>query len=41
MQPLVGIVLELEATFRRLGLRHAFGGALANNCWGIVRTTAP
>ncbi len=39
MQPLVGIVLQLEAVFRRLELRHAFGGALANNCWGTVRTT--
>jgi hypothetical protein len=30
---------DLAELFERLGIRYAFGGALANNLWGIVRAT--
>lgn len=33
------LIGELADVFERLELRYAFGGALANNYWGIVRTT--
>ena len=39
MQHLLPLIDGLAGIFERLGLRHAFGGALANNFWGIVRTT--
>jgi hypothetical protein len=39
MQHLLPLIDGLAGLFERLDLRHAFGGALANNFWGIVRTT--
>jgi hypothetical protein len=39
MQQLVPLITDLAEVFQRLELRYAFGGALANNYWGIVRTT--
>lgn len=39
MQHLLRLIVGLTDVFERLGLRYAFGGALANNYWGIVRTT--
>ncbi len=39
MQHLVTLVESLSDVFDRLGVRHAFGGAIANNYWGTVRTT--
>jgi hypothetical protein len=39
MQELIGLIDCLADIFVRLRLRHAFGGALANNYWGIVRAT--
>ena len=39
MQHLLRLIESLADIFNRMGLRHAFGGALANNYWGIVRTT--
>lgn len=39
MQELIGLIDCLADILDRLRLRHAFGGALANNYWGIVRAT--
>ncbi|HEV2949633.1 MAG TPA: hypothetical protein VGX70_19805 [Gemmataceae bacterium] len=39
MQELIGLIECLADIFERLRLRYAFGGALANNYWGIVRAT--
>jgi predicted nucleotidyltransferase len=39
LRPLIGLIEDLAELFERLGLRYAFGGALANNYWGIVRAT--
>ncbi len=39
MQELIPLVRDLADVFQRLELPCAFGGALANNYWGIVRTT--
>jgi len=39
MQQLVPLITELADVFQRLQLPCAFGGALANNYWGVVRTT--
>ncbi len=39
MQELIGLIDSLADILARLRLRHAFGGALANNYWGIVRAT--
>jgi hypothetical protein len=39
MQELIGLIDGLADILARLDLRHAFGGALANNYWGIVRAT--
>ncbi len=39
MQELIGLIDCLADILERLRLRHAFGGALANNYWGIVRAT--
>jgi hypothetical protein len=39
MRELIGLIENLADAFDRLGLEYAFGGALANNYWGIVRTT--
>lgn len=39
MQRLIPIIRDLEQILSDLHLAHAFGGALANNYWGIVRTT--
>jgi len=39
MQKLIPLITDLAEVFQRLQLRYAFGGALANNYWGIVRTT--
>jgi hypothetical protein len=39
MSKLVEIVDKLADVFDRLQLRYAISGALANNFWGIVRTT--
>jgi hypothetical protein len=39
MQQLIPLIKDLAASFTRQQLRFAFGGALANNFWGIVRTT--
>jgi len=36
---LVPLVLSLAELLDRLKLPHAFGGALANNYWGVVRAT--
>lgn len=36
---LVPLVLALADLLDRLKLPHAFGGALANNYWGVVRAT--
>lgn len=36
---LIPLVLALADLFDRLKLSHAFGGALANNYWGVVRAT--
>jgi predicted nucleotidyltransferase len=35
----VPLVLSLAELLDRLKLPHAFGGALANNYWGVVRAT--
>ncbi len=39
MQKLIPLITDLAEVFQRLQLRYTFGGALANNYWGIVRTT--
>jgi hypothetical protein len=39
MRQLIPLIKGLAASFTRQQLRFAFGGALANNFWGIVRTT--
>ncbi|HID76324.1 MAG TPA: hypothetical protein EYP56_10050 [Planctomycetaceae bacterium] len=39
MEQLIPLITDLADVFRRVQLRFAFGGALANNYWGIVRTT--
>ncbi|MBC8874746.1 MAG: hypothetical protein H8E44_35450 [Planctomycetes bacterium] len=39
MQQLVPLITEMADVFQRLQLPCAFGGALANNYWGVVRTT--
>jgi hypothetical protein len=39
MQQLIPLITDLAEVFQRLDLRYAFGGALANNYWGTVRTT--
>jgi hypothetical protein len=39
MPNLVEIVGKLAEVFDRLELRFAVGGALANNFWGVIRTT--
>ena len=39
MQQLIPLIIGLAEFFDRLSLPHAFGGALANNYWGIVRAT--
>ena len=39
MRELLRIIEHLTDILGRLGARHAFGGAIANNYWGIVRTT--
>jgi predicted nucleotidyltransferase len=39
MPTLIDVVAVLAEIFDRLQLRFAVGGALANNYWGIVRTT--
>jgi hypothetical protein len=39
MQELIVLIDSLANILERLRLRHAFGGALANNYWGIVRAT--
>jgi predicted nucleotidyltransferase len=39
MKHLLPLIKELARSFTRHELRFAFGGALANNYWGIVRTT--
>jgi hypothetical protein len=39
MPDLIDIVGRLAEIFQRLQIRYALGGALANNYWGIVRTT--
>jgi predicted nucleotidyltransferase len=39
MPNLIDVVVKLAGVFDRLQLRFALGGALANNYWGIVRTT--
>jgi len=39
MQQLIPLITDLAEVFQRLELRYAFGGALANNYWGILRTT--
>ncbi len=36
---LIPLVHFLEDVLDRMGLKHAFGGALANNYWGVVRAT--
>ena len=33
------LILAMADIFDRLKLQHAFGGALANNYWGVVRAT--
>src|SRR5262245_47231255 len=39
LRPLIKLIEELAESFERLGIRYAFGGALANNYWGTVRAT--
>lgn len=39
LRPLIKLIEDLAELFERLGIRYAFGGALANNYWGIVRAT--
>jgi hypothetical protein len=39
MQQLIPLIKDLAEAFQRVGLPCAFGGALANNYWGVVRTT--
>ncbi len=39
MQQLIPLIKDLADALQRAQLRFAFGGALANNYWGIVRTT--
>jgi len=39
MQELISLIDCLAELMARMRLRHAFGGALANNYWGIVRAT--
>lgn len=39
MRELIEIAEGLADVFDRLGVRYAFGGALANNFWGTVRAT--
>jgi len=39
MSNLIDLVGRLSASFQRLQLRFAIGGAIANNYWGVVRTT--
>ena len=39
MPNLIELVGTLADVFTRLQIRFAIGGALANNYWGIVRTT--
>ena len=39
VQHLIRLIESLSDVFDHLSLRHAFGGAIANNYWGIVRTT--
>jgi hypothetical protein len=39
MRQLIRLIEDLADAFDRLELQYAFGGALANNYWGIVRTT--
>ena len=39
MQELIALIDCLADLLERLRFRHAFGGALANNYWGIVRAT--
>jgi len=39
MRELIRLIEDLADAFDRLGLKYAVGGALANNYWGIVRTT--
>jgi hypothetical protein len=38
-QHLLRLISDLADVFDRVGSRYAFGGALANNYWGILRTT--
>jgi hypothetical protein len=39
MEKLVPLIKDLARVFTGIPLPCAFGGALANNYWGIVRTT--
>ena len=39
MRQLITLTEDLADAFDRMELSYAFGGALANNYWGIVRTT--
>jgi predicted nucleotidyltransferase len=39
MPNLIDVVIALSEIFERLQTRFAVGGALANNYWGILRTT--
>ena len=39
MPNLIDLVGELAGAFNRIQVRFAVGGALANNYWGVVRTT--
>ena len=39
MRQLITLTEDLADAFDRIELSYAFGGALANNYWGIVRTT--
>jgi predicted nucleotidyltransferase len=39
MQQLIPLIKDLADALQRAQLRFAFGGALANNYWGIIRTT--
>jgi predicted nucleotidyltransferase len=39
MPNLIDVVIALSEIFERLQTRYAVGGALANNYWGILRTT--
>ena len=39
MRQLIRLIEDLADAFDRLGLAYAVGGAIANNYWGIVRST--